>query len=82
MGGAGIHVGADVVAEGFRRPVGRIQALEGRQGLASLRLEATHLNHGEGLALSGGPGLIKPWRPAWWPAEWGHEAESGSADPP
>eukprot|EP00884_Botryococcus_braunii_P019743 jgi/Botrbrau1/6452/Bobra.0034s0027.1 len=80
--GSGLEVGADVVAEGFRRPVGRIHALEGSLGLATLRLEAVSSAAAEekGLALGSGPGLIRPWRPAWWPAEWGHETQEASPD--
>lgn len=74
-------MGADVVAEGFRRPVGRIHALDGDLGLATLRLEAALTADAEnkGLALGGGPARIRPWRPTWWPADWGHETRDDSS---
>jgi hypothetical protein len=65
----------DVVAEGFRRPVGKVHALEGDLGLATLRLEAAlkAIESGTALQVAGDSGRLHPWRPSWWPAEWGHE---------
>jgi hypothetical protein len=70
------------VAEGFKRPIGKLHALEGSLGLATLRLEAAlkTVREEKTLAVASGPGLIRPWRPAWWPTSWGHEAEMAGPD--
>ena len=68
-------IGTSILAPGRKRPAGSLQAAQKGRGLACLNLQAAlaaaegneHLELGEG-----GP-QVKPWRPTWWPKDWGEE---------
>ncbi|GAB4822793.1 hypothetical protein N2152v2_009839 [Parachlorella kessleri] len=73
-------------AAGALESVGTVRAREGDVGLALVKLKAGLLaaQDSEPLyARCGGAGQyvnIRPWRPAWWPAEWGGTAQELGAE--
>jgi hypothetical protein len=68
-------------AAGAMESVGSVRAREGDVGLALVRLKAGLMaaQSGEPLyAQCGGAGQyvnIRPWRPFWWPPEWGNSLQ-------
>lgn len=68
-------VGESVLAPGRKRPAGTLQAALNGRGLACLNLQAA-LPAAEGkqqLELGEGGPKVTPWRPTWWPKDWGEE---------
>lgn len=77
----GTAPGTDIVAAGGGS-AGVLLAAEGALGLAHLKLApalAAAAGGGARLHVAGDPGAgVRPVRPAWWPAEWGHEEEGAA----
>ena len=69
-------IGESILAPGMRkRPAGTLQALHKGRGLACLNLQAA-LQAAQGqqqLELGEGGPTVTPWRPVWWPKDWGEE---------
>ena len=76
-------IGAQVTAEGAKRPVGKVTAAaeQGESGLAVLRLDsAAAAIEGSTELLVGGGLRVVPRVPAWWPAEWMAAAADGAPE--
>lgn len=58
-----------------KRPVGTLQALQNGRGLACLNLQAAlpAAEDKHQLHLGEAKVPVIPWRPEWWPSEWGRE---------
>lgn len=77
LGGDGeAKFGESILAPGMRKkPAGTLQALHKGRGLACLNLQAA-LQAAQGqqeLQLGEGGPSVTPWRPTWWPKDWGEE---------
>ena len=73
------EAGTSVVPASGGAEVGKIRLAENQRGLAYLRLKPG-LEAAEGrVQLKAGDATVTPWRPEWWPAEWGHEEEPAQA---
>jgi hypothetical protein len=75
---AGVQVGADVVLAGGGGSVGSVRAVEGDLALVHVRLgpallAAESKQPEQRLVVGGSDVGVEPWRPRWWPAEWGSE---------
>ena len=69
--------GESILAPGMKRPAGTLQVLHNGRGLACLNLQAA-LQAAEGkqqLQLGEGGTSVTPWRPTWWPKDWGTETQ-------
>lgn len=68
-------IGESILAPGRKRAAGTLQAALHGRGMACLNLQAA-LPAAEGkqqLELGEGGPKITPWRPVWWPKDWGEE---------
>ena len=71
-------VGEAIIAPGRKRPAGTLQAAQDGRGLACLNLQAA-LPATEGnqeLQLGESGPQVVPWRPMWWPKDWGQEPDA------
>lgn len=71
-----LKVGEPIYAPSMRkRPVGTLQALQHGRGLACLNLQAAlpAIEGKQELCLGETKLQVVPWRPDWWPQEWGRE---------
>ncbi|KAL3149050.1 hypothetical protein ABBQ32_001895 [Trebouxia sp. C0010 RCD-2024] len=68
-------MGTSILAPGRKRPAGSLQAAQKGRGLACLNLQAalTAAEGNEHLELGEGGPQVTPWRPVWWPKDWGEE---------
>ena len=70
-------MGESILAPGRKRAAGTLQAVQDSRGLACLNLQAA-LPAAEGkqeLHLGEGGPQVVPWRPTWWPKDWGQEPD-------
>lgn len=73
------ELGASVVPASGGSETGKVRHADGDKGLALLRLKPALEAAAGNLELSVGDATVTPWRPAWWPSEWGHEEEAAEA---
>ncbi|KAI3433424.1 hypothetical protein D9Q98_003239 [Chlorella vulgaris] len=85
-GAGGVQQGATVYLApqgGKRKSVGTVRVIDGRLGLAVLRLSAVQAASAADQLLVVGEGeataYLRPWRPNWWPNGWGREEAAGAA---
>lgn len=85
-GARGVQQGATVYLApqgGKRKSVGTVRVIDGRLGLAVLRLSAVQAASAADQLLVVGEGeataYLRPWRPNWWPNGWGREEAAGAA---
>lgn len=72
-------MGADITTAAGDN-VGSLRAVEGDAALVYVRLApalAAAAGQGEQLLVAGTSCAVKPWRPQWWPADWGTEEQQG-----
>ncbi len=55
--------------------MGSLRAVEGGLALVHVRLAAAEQQAEQQLLVAGTSCVVKPWRPQWWPAEWGTEEQ-------
>ena len=65
----------------MKRPAGTLQALHNGRGLACLNLQAAlqAANGSQQLQLGEGGTAVTPWRPTWWPQDWGEEPQASQS---
>ncbi|KAK9838628.1 hypothetical protein WJX74_000189 [Apatococcus lobatus] len=71
-----LKVGAELTASGEKKPVGKVIAMAERFGVAHVRLAPAlaAADAAEG-RLQSGDSSIRPFRPDWWPEQWGKEEQ-------
>lgn len=71
-----IKVGTELTASGEKKPVGKVIAVAERFGVAHVRLAPAlaAADAAEG-ALQAGSSSVRPFRPDWWPEQWGKEEQ-------
>jgi hypothetical protein len=75
-----VEAGADVVVAGTGDSVGTVRAVQGDLALVHVRLapalQAAESQQPEQQLVVGGSSVgVRPWRPSWWPPEWGTEEQ-------
>ncbi len=75
---AEIKVGTELSASGEKKAVGKVHAVAERFGVAHVRLAPAlaAAEAGSQLQAAGSDASVTPFRPDWWPEQWGKEEQS------
>ena len=70
-------MGAELTASGEKKPVGKVQAVAERFGVAHVRLAPAlaAAEAGSQLQAADSDASATPFRPDWWPEKWGKEEQ-------